>query len=67
MISISTYTLIRYINSCKTPEHLQVANKLVDNYKKLFSGCYGYEAHTTRIQMALQLARINVILLAESI
>lgn len=56
MEPIATFTLIRYINSCKTPEHIATADRLVSLFVKM----YGKGANYTKLCNALQLARIDV-------
>lgn len=56
METISTHVLTRWIKSCKTEEHLLVADRLVT----LFVSRYGQTENYTRLCLELQLARINV-------
>lgn len=50
-------TVWKYIQSCKTEEHLEVCCKLVDNFKMLFPD---QSVYLTSLQMELQTQRIDI-------
>lgn len=61
MIHISTITLIRYIDSIKNQFHYDVCMNMINAFSKMFISQEKYSTCITRINMAMQDARIKMV------